>query len=89
MDWTAIGVSFLSTLFIYAMFSNDGDEEELETENGMGDGDDHTELEIHEVKGRLTTLYCESCRKQKKHREIKMNLWQCTRCKRHIDLRAS
>lgn len=44
---------------------------------------------VNEVEspGRLVTLSCQTCRKLKRHREIKVDLFECTRCKRSIDLR--
>lgn len=89
MEWVSFGVGLLSAGFVFALFSEDREEDNLETEEGMTVESDHTELEIRDVKGRTSKQYCQNCRKQKLHREIKTDVWQCSKCKRHIDFRAS
>lgn len=72
-----IGVSVLMT---YAFFTMDEDEEpakEIKKDSPK------------EPSGRTTIISCTTCRKQKRHREIESNVWECTKCKRKIDLRAS
>jgi acetyl-CoA carboxylase beta subunit len=44
---------------------------------------------VNDFSGRHVTLSCQSCRKLKRHKEVEPNLFQCTKCKRHVDLRAS
>lgn len=67
----------ISVGFAYAIFKSNEDEQEdiLDDE----DPDDFT--------GRHVTLSCQSCRKLKTHREVEPDLYQCTKCKRHVDLR--
>lgn len=40
-----------------------------------------------EPEGRHVELSCQTCRKLKRHREVEPNLFVCTKCRRHIDLR--
>ncbi|MEC1744090.1 hypothetical protein [Schinkia azotoformans] len=68
----------ISVGFAYALFKGDGAEEEIDDE----EDEDH-----EEGNGRFVTLSCQGCRKLKKHREVKRNLYQCTKCKRYVDLR--
>jgi acetyl-CoA carboxylase beta subunit len=83
MDWVSFTTGALSIVFVYALFAND--EEEAEAVDVMED----EEVKINDFSGRHVTLSCQTCRKLKKHKEIKYNLFQCTKCKRHVDLRAS
>lgn len=64
----------LSTAFAFALFTSEHGEE-TETEEMPG----HT--------GRTVIISCQTCRKLKRHREIEQNLFQCTKCKRNVDLR--
>lgn len=49
---------------------------------------DNEDFEVNEEgPGRLVTMSCQGCRKLKKHREIEPNLFQCTKCRRYVDLR--
>lgn len=66
----------------FAMFSNN-DNDEIEFESVEGD------LEVDDFQVRHITLSCQTCRKLKKHKEVEPNLFQCCKCKRHVDLRAS
>lgn len=60
------------------------EEDELEEETEISD---YT-IEDHDTKkGRLVPLACQTCHKLKKHREIERDLYQCTKCKRYVDLR--
>jgi acetyl-CoA carboxylase beta subunit len=45
--------------------------------------------EIYEFHKRYINMFCPKCRKLKKHKEVKPYLFQCVKCKRHTDLRAS
>lgn len=86
MDLMSFTTGLLSALFAYALFSqneanvNDDVEEEVEEETlVINDGST----------GRHVTMSCQTCRKLKKHKEVQPNLYQCCKCKRHVDLRAS
>lgn len=76
LDWFSFVTGALSVSFAYALFK-DHDMEDPPVED-----EDYEELT-----GRHVTLSCQSCRKLKKHREIELNLYQCTTCKREVDLR--
>lgn len=78
MEITSFLVGVLSTSFAYALFS-DKRKVEQELPEGFIDGDD--------TAGRRVVMMCTSCRKQKPHVEIEHDLYQCTKCKRQIDLR--
>jgi acetyl-CoA carboxylase beta subunit len=62
---------------------------------GMEDGGEEVEivepemnnLVVNGFAGRHVMMSCQTCRKLKKHREIKTDLYQCIKCKRHTDLR--
>jgi acetyl-CoA carboxylase beta subunit len=86
MSWHSFIVGVVSTLFAYALFSSGNEEEEHDPELTENDEDG---IEVHDFQSRHVTLSCQSCRKLKKHKEIKPNLFQCVKCKRHVDLRAS
>ncbi len=82
MDWNSFITGIIGTLFAYALFLNDNNEEEDEFEN-----DD--EIEVNDFANRHVVMSCQTCRKLKRHKEIESNLFQCTKCKRHVDLRVS
>lgn len=69
----------LCAAFAYAMFTSDTEQEDDEFEEDK--------MEDEEGSGRLFTMSCQGCRKLKKHKEIKHNLYQCTKCKKVVDLR--
>ncbi|MEH7484833.1 hypothetical protein V7157_27945 [Neobacillus drentensis] len=46
-----------------------------------------TDIIANRPSARHVILSCQTCRKLKKHREIKQNLYQCIKCRRHVDLR--
>lgn len=71
---------FMSACIAYALFMDGVDEEpeEVVEENG---------LTVHTHLGRLMEIYCQTCRKLKRHRELEEYLFECTKCKRRIDLR--
>jgi acetyl-CoA carboxylase beta subunit len=50
---------------------------------------DPDEVETNDHSIRHVTLSCQTCRKLKRHKEIQPNLYQCVKCKRHVDIRAS
>lgn len=72
----------MSAFIAYALFMH-GTEEDLEEEI------EESGLTVNTVSGRLMELSCQTCRKLKRHREIEDRLFECTKCKRRIDLRRS
>jgi acetyl-CoA carboxylase beta subunit len=85
VDLVSFTTGLLSAVFAYAVFSQKEEIiEDLEEEHEQDD------LVINdETTGRHVTMSCQTCRKLKKHKEVKPNLYQCCKCKRHVDLRAS
>ncbi|MEH7336254.1 hypothetical protein V7161_26880 [Neobacillus drentensis] len=82
MNWVSF-FSGVTTVFItYALFSRVLEEEEDEIAV-----DDQSGVAVNGLSGRYVTLSCQTCRKLKKHREVEINLYQCMKCKRHVDLR--
>jgi acetyl-CoA carboxylase beta subunit len=79
MELTSFIAGFLSAALTYAMFS---DKKRLEPVEVMDDDSDY-----ENTTGRRITMMCTSCRKQKQHIEIEKDLYQCTKCKRQVDLR--
>lgn len=87
MDLISFTTGLLSAVFAYALFSQDND---TDSDDTIEDEDDIEELVINDGSpGRHVTMSCQTCRKLKKHKEVKPNLYQCSKCKRHVDLRAS
>lgn len=86
MNWVSFISGGVAVLFAYALFTSNEDEE-----LGLAVEEDETELNmvVNGPSGRFVTLSCQTCRKLKKHKEIQPNLFQCTKCKRHVDIRAS
>ena len=77
-------ISFLTgvliTTFAFSLFKDkDFDFEE----------DVQQDLEINDATGRHVTLSCQTCRKLKRHKEIELGLFECTKCKRQVDVRTS
>lgn len=73
MEWITFLSGTLSASFAYALFA------------GARNADD--DFEVIDAPGRRVILHCGTCRKQKHHREIEQNLYECERCGRHVDLR--
>lgn len=79
MDWISFTIGSLTAMFCHAIFSSkesDLDEHEEEHESNTGSTD-----------GRSVTMSCQTCRKLKRHIEIEPYLFECTKCKRLVDLR--
>lgn len=70
MDWQGFAIGVMTTLFAYALFSsNEQDEEEMEVE------ETNEEVEVHDFQARHVTLSCQTCRKLKRHKEVEPNLF--------------
>lgn len=80
MSWISFITGGMTVIMAYAFFSGGAeDDEELVVE---------ADLVINEGSGRHVTLSCQTCRKLKRHREVRPNVFQCTKCKRHVDISA-
>jgi acetyl-CoA carboxylase beta subunit len=73
-----------STMLFALIKDNEEEWEELDEVS-----DDPGEIEINDITARHVTLSCQTCRKLKKHKEIESNLFQCLKCKRHVDIRSA
>lgn len=82
MDLISFTTGLMSAVFAYALFTQKEEViEDLE-------GEHEEELVINDGStGRHVTMSCQTCRKLKKHKEVEPNLYQCCKCKRHVDLR--
>jgi acetyl-CoA carboxylase beta subunit len=85
MEMAAFIAGIISTTMLFALLKDNAEEWE-EVEEGPRE---QQEVEIHDFTGRHVTLSCQTCRKLKRHKEVETNLFQCVKCKRHVDLRAS
>jgi hypothetical protein len=45
-----------------------------------------TDINDYQLSSKLKEISCQTCRKLKKHREVTLNVWECTKCKRRINL---
>lgn len=84
MSWISFITGGMTVIFAFALF-NSGPEEDMEEE--VIEPTSESDLEINGPSGRYVTLSCQTCRKLKRHKEIHTNLFQCTKCKRHVDIR--
>jgi acetyl-CoA carboxylase beta subunit len=84
MNWVSFITGGMTVIFAIALFTSDP-EEDMEEESIELTSE--SDLEENESSGRHVTLSCQTCRKLKRHKEIHTNLLQCTKCKRHVDLR--
>lgn len=83
MSWISYITGGLTVILAYAFYAV-----------GMDDEDEELTVEEHNVmvndfSGRYVTLSCQTCRKLKRHKEVEPSLFQCTKCKRHVDIRVS
>jgi acetyl-CoA carboxylase beta subunit len=86
MNWVSFITGGMTVLIAYALFTSHDDEKvDVNAEPDEGE----TNLVVNDFSGRHVTLSCQTCRKLKKHKEVQPGLFQCTKCKRHVDLRAS
>jgi acetyl-CoA carboxylase beta subunit len=84
VSWGSFITGAITALFLYALFTGDSVENEQEENDAEEDG-----IEINDFNTRHVTMSCQTCRKLKRHKEVKPNLFQCVKCKRHVDIRAS
>lgn len=83
MEMASFIAGILATTMLFALVKdNEGEWEEVE--EGL---QDQAELDLNVFSGRQVTLSCQTCRKLKRHKEVETNLFQCVKCKRHVDLR--
>ncbi|MBV7507398.1 hypothetical protein KW850_19345 [Bacillus sp. sid0103] len=84
MSWISFISGGMTVILAYAFYSvGSEDNEELVAEEVTG-----SDLVVNDFTGRYVTLSCQTCRKLKKHREVRLNVFQCTKCKRHVDISA-
>ncbi|WP_456273652.1 hypothetical protein [Bacillus sp. AK031] len=83
MDWVSFGTGVMSTIFLFAIWP---DKDESEEDDVVMQDD---EMKINDFTVRHVTLSCQTCRKLKRHKEIQPNLFQCVKCKRHVDIRTA
>lgn len=89
MEWHSFVVGLISAAIAFAMFSESEEAEVDEVAGHTGQTGVGSDLDIHDFSSRHVTLSCQTCRKLKRHKEIEPNLFQCVKCKRHVDIRAS
>ena len=89
MPATGMMVGFLAGMLGFALLSQGKEEEALVIGEESGDSDDLEVNNYQQESGRLlrTPLLCPTCRKQKRFREIKPRVFECTKCHRTLDLR--
>lgn len=87
MDWISFFTGATCVALSFALFTSHEDDdfeyEEIEGEENESD------LVVNGHSKRHVVMSCQTCRKLKRHTEIQPNLYQCVKCKRHVDLRAS
>jgi uncharacterized paraquat-inducible protein A len=75
----------VASLFTYLLFTTD--EEDDESNDYIQEEENESDIIVNDFSTRHVKTYCQTCRKIKSHKEIKKDLYQCSRCKRQIDLR--
>ncbi|MEH7011799.1 hypothetical protein V7087_13475 [Neobacillus niacini] len=83
MSWVNYITGGMTVILAYAFYAVGIDNEEEEM------GIEEENVVINDLSGRHVTLSCQTCRKLKKHKEVEPNLFQCMKCKRHVDIRVS
>jgi acetyl-CoA carboxylase beta subunit len=84
MSWVSFITGGMTVIFAITLFTS-GPEEDMEDE--IIEGVSESDLVVDGLIRRNVTLSCQTCRKLKRHKEIQTNIFQCTKCKRHVDLR--
>lgn len=84
MSWISFITGGMTVIISYVFYSiATDDSEELVADEVQG-----SDVVVNDSTGRYVTLSCQTCRKLKKHREVRPNVFQCTKCKRHVDISA-
>ncbi|QIZ08484.1 hypothetical protein HFZ78_18690 [Priestia megaterium] len=84
MSWVSFITGGMSVILAYVFYSvGIKDSEELVAEEVLS-----SDVVVNDSTGRYVTLSCQTCRKLKRHREVRPNVFQCMKCKRHIDISA-
>lgn len=78
MEWISFATGAIITAIAYTVFIYEKEEEIEHDEEG---------ITVHTTSGRLVEISCQTCRKLKRHREVERDLYECTKCKRQLDLR--
>jgi acetyl-CoA carboxylase beta subunit len=84
MNWVSFITGGMTVIFAIALFTS-GPEVDMEEESIELTSE--SDLAINGQYGRHVTLSCQTCRKLKRHKEIQTNIFQCSKCKRHVDMR--
>jgi acetyl-CoA carboxylase beta subunit len=85
MEMAAFIAGIFATTMLFALIKDNEEEWEEVEEGPQGEKD----MEIHDFTSRYVTLSCQTCRKLKRHKEVETNLFQCVKCKRHVDIRSA
>jgi acetyl-CoA carboxylase beta subunit len=85
MEMAAFIAGIFATTMLFALIKDNEEEWEEVEEGPQGEKD----MEIHDFTNRHVTLSCQTCRKLKRHKEVETNLFQCVKCKRHVDIRSA
>jgi hypothetical protein len=83
MSWVSFITGGMTVILAYALYSVGMESEEEEFEEVP-----ESDLVVNDFSGRYVTLSCQTCRKLKRHREVRLNVFQCMKCKRHVDISA-
>ncbi|PAE33338.1 hypothetical protein [Bacillus sp. 7884-1] len=81
MSWISYITGGMTVILAYAFYAVGMEDEEAEL------AVEENNLMVNDFSGRYVTLSCQTCRKLKKHKEVEPNLFQCAKCKRHVDIR--
>lgn len=81
MSWISYITGGMTVILAYAFYAVGMEDEEEEL------GEEENNVVVNDFSGRYVTLSCQTCRKLKRHKEVEPNLFQCIKCKRHIDIR--
>ncbi|MEH7275587.1 hypothetical protein [Neobacillus vireti] len=81
MSWVSYITGGMTVILAYAFYAVGMENGEVEL------AVEENNLMVNDFSGRYVTLSCQTCRKLKRHKEVEPNLFQCTKCKRHVDIR--
>jgi uncharacterized paraquat-inducible protein A len=85
MEWGSFITGGITLLFTYLLLTTDQEDEEFD--DHISEEENESDIIVNDFSTRNVKTYCQTCRKIKSHKEIKKDLYQCSRCKRQIDLR--